>query len=857
MRQCLTLIMLACCPLAAMAQGIGPSGVAPMKWIEQCMPENLPALKFPEYADLLDKARGQMQAGRYRLALQTVRLARPADARQRVEVEAQVLFHLGRFDESLKMLSAPDAPLTPSALRLRSQVLAQLGKHDDAVGLLQTLIASGDNSPLTHTLLANTFEQTGQLSKARAALAFFSQQQYARRWQENQLDGIESADDLVAIATGLNRLAILGGLYRTNSELHDTILGMYVKAYDVLDRRNADAHAQAAGFFMAHDDAEHAKEELYAALKLNPNHIEALSLLGRLSLSEYDFSACEKAIAAIGTINDEHPAGALLTARLLLMERLPDEAQHTLEPVLHQDPRNLEALALLATCDALRFDSKALDARLKSIDAIMPESSEAYVTAASLLATAFQFNDAMRLLNIAIERTPHWNEPRNLLSMALMEQSDVNKARPVLEEAHSLDPYNVITTNYLRLLDSLGTYQIRRSPHFAVRFDPAFDPFIGQEVLSYMEENYPRICSMYGYEPPEPTMIELMPTSEDFAVRTTGKSFIPTIGASTGPVITMVAPRRFGKTNGAFDWCDVTRHEFTHTVTLGATNLRMPRWFTEGLAVSEQVCPMPYDQFTLLAGAVEHGKLFSVRRINWSFIRPRKPQDRMLAYAQSYWICVYLHETFGHAAILNLQQAYHDGMQTEAAISKSLGISSADLDTRFAAWAAGRVAASGMDKASQEKLVTVKKQGEEQLKAQDIVHARDTWEKAYALCPMDPVVHQRLAGLYLYKTINQPEKALPHLHALDAEQLKDNRYAMRLSRLYVQLKRPADAVRCARRATQIDPYDPAAREVLADALTQAGDTAGAQHQRDIIALIAKSKSAAGKAAPPAGPKAID
>ena len=38
--------------------------------------------------------------------------------------------------------------------------------------------------------------------------------------------------------------------------LHQDVLAMFVRAYDILDRRNADAHVEAARFYLGHDDEE-------------------------------------------------------------------------------------------------------------------------------------------------------------------------------------------------------------------------------------------------------------------------------------------------------------------------------------------------------------------------------------------------------------------------------------------------------------------------------------------------------------------------------------------------------------------------------------------------------------------------
>ena len=797
------------------------------------LPEDLPALTHPQYADALDKAAAQIQTGRYRLALQTLRTA-DAQAPRTKLLQAQAFYQTGEFTEALLSLSAIPAPQKPDAQILQALCQSAIGKRQDAVAILTGLIDDPNAAIIARCHLARLLDETGHASDAIKILTWFDDQKFLSDWQANQLDAIESPDVLVAVASALDRLAVLRGDYRNNNRLHQTVLAMFVRAYDVLDRRHADAHVRAAEFFVRHDDLLNARQEVAAARRLNPNDIDALALSGQLALDQYDFDTCEKVIASILAINPDHAAAALLTADMLIMQRAPDDALNALAALLSRDPENPQAMARLAACDAMRMDKPALTRRLEQYRRLYPQSAMALITAGRLMEDAVLFKDAIPLLQDAIALAPNSSEPRNLLAIAYMHGTATEKARPILEAARELDPFNVATTNYLRLLDSLRGFQFKRSEHFAVRYSEKSDPFLPDEILAYMEGNYWRICGEFAHEPGEPTVIELMPTKEDFSVRTAGKPWIGTIGASTGPVITLVAPRKNGKTDGPFDWCDVTRHEFVHTVTISATNARIPRWFTEGLAVSEQVAPLNAEQAMLLAKATNSNQLFPLRRINWAFIRPRRKTDTTQAYGQSHWLCRYITEKFGHAAILRMIQSFEQGKQIDQVIQQSLGISSLQLDAQFADWAAQQVKTLGLDANSQTHVAALKDQGEKLLKDQDLPAALVVWKKAYAICAIDPQVNQRLAGLYLHNSINRPTDAIPHLRALDRNQLKNNRYALRLAQIYQTAGQFADAIPCARRATQIDPYDPAARDLLARVLDQARQPDQSRQQRQIL-----------------------
>ena len=47
--------------------------------------------------------------------------------------------------------------------------------------------------------------------------------------------------------------------------------------------------------------------------------------------------------------------------------------------------------------------------------------------------------------------------------------------------------------------------------------------------------------------------------------------------------------------------------------------------------------------------------------LTWGFVRPKKPSDRQLAYAQSFWICQYINEKYGHDAILKMLAEFKNG----------------------------------------------------------------------------------------------------------------------------------------------------------------------------------------------------
>ena len=85
---------------------------------------------------------------------------------------------------------------------------------------------------------------------------------------------------------------------------------------------------------------------------------------------------------------------------------------------------------------------------------------------------------------------------------------------------------------------------------------------------------------------PGPVQVEVYPDHEDFAVRTLGMPGLGALGVTFGDVIAMDSPS--GRKPGDFHWASTLWHEMSHVFILTATNHRVPRWFTEGLAVHEE-----------------------------------------------------------------------------------------------------------------------------------------------------------------------------------------------------------------------------------------------------------------------------
>jgi Flp pilus assembly protein TadD len=805
--------------------------------------------KLPEYLSPKERAAALCNAGRYRQAIYAL-ADQPASDELVALTLARAYAALGQSARALELLSNPALADKPAITLEHARLLFSLGQTADAIHLLQPLVTQSPDLLPARVLLGQLHESRGDLEAARRTYAPFEALLTAYR---NNPDKFTSANDLVALGQGADRWATLSSAYASNTDLHETILGIFVRAYDVVDRTNLTAHLAAAEYLLRHDDAEQAQDELAGVLKANPHDADALLLIGRTALDSFNFDLADQVIALVRETDPGSLRSDLLLARSLIVQRRQDSAEPLLASVLKRDPENLEALGLLASIYALRVDEPHVTATLARADAIAPHSAVAHFELAMQLSRMRQYPRSADIFALVRQRAPWWSVPLNELALLYTQWGQEDQALQVLREARTLDPYNVRTTNYLRLLENSASMAVSKGPHFEVRYDPATDPLLGPLMLEYCESVHADLCKLFAHEPAETTLIEVFPTHAQFSVRTVGTPWIGTVGASTGRIIALVAPRDLVRpgsegTLGAYNWAQVIRHEYTHTITLSATENRIPHWMTEGLAVwAEQTplrwewVPMLYDAVTRTANGEPDG-LFTMDKLTWGFVRPRRPIDRQLAYAQSFWMCRYLVETYGRDSMLQILARFKAGRTQDQAFPDVLHKTTGQFYAEFVEWAKGQIATWGYDKISSATYDALREQGEKQIEDKDYPAALKTWQQIAQLRPVDALPHQRLAGLYLTPAINDKPAAREQLKLLAAVEIKDNRYAKRIVRLSLELHDLPTALDHARQAVYTNPYDSDAHELLLSIAEKQGDTTLIQLQKQRLQQLQTLKA---------------
>ena len=601
-------------------------------------------------------ARALAMEGKYAGAIDALTRAKDAgeaDADWQVEM-AEALASVGRYEDALPHAERATQlkPTWAPGLFSAGQLLEVLGRKDKAVEMYQSMdkIMAKDD------------------------------------WKRD-------ARSLVALGRILDRFTILTG--KKASAQGDNIYQNYLQAaYLKADPNYWQAYVAAGMFALNKQRPNMAMGEFAGAQKINKRIPDVFVGRGAVAVGMMNFEAAMNEANLALAINPNLPDAFILKAMALMSWRKHIEAVPYLEQALKANPNYVDALSTMA---AVYFCTRQPEKAAPYVERALkvnPRCSDLYNTVGQWLSSIRQYDEAEKQFLKAIELAPEMSEAHTNLGLLYMQTGDEVKARTALDKAHELDDYRADVVNYLQILDKIAKFSVRETEHFIVKVDPENDAVLLNQVSDYMESIYPEVTSDCGYKLPHKVIIEIFPTQAQFSTRLTGRGWIPTVGACTGKVIVLAAPSPMTERTplGTHNWAVVLRHEFTHAVTLGQTENRIPHWFTEACAVWQQPDKQAYNHIQALVAATRGGFLYPIKDLDWGFIRPRRLPDprvdpRHLAYCQAEWVNEYLIATKGYDVIPKMLTGFHDGLTQTQVFDQIVGIPEKDFDKAFKEWA--------------------------------------------------------------------------------------------------------------------------------------------------------------------------
>jgi tetratricopeptide (TPR) repeat protein len=295
---------------------------------------------------------------------------------------------------------------------------------------------------------------------------------------------------------------------------------------------------------------------------------------------------------------------------------------------------------------------------------------------------------------------------------------------------------------------------------------------------------------------------------------------------------------------GQWHWASTMWHELSHVYALEITKHKVPRWFTEGLAVFEETAAAPdwgdrLDPGTI--NALKGKKLLPVAELDRGFMHPTYGDQVTVSYYQGGQICSYINEKWGYAKLQNMLRDFGAAMELEAVFQKELGLKTEDFDKQFLAWVDAKTSKTvanyddwrkrvrGVNQSVKNKdWAEVIKEGEairdfypEYVEMGNVYSfLSQAWlgkgDKAKATAELeqyskiggrDPETLKQLSELQLEQ--GRKKDAAATLERLNVIYLEDEAAHQRLGAIYMDLNNPKAAIREYQAVLNLKPVDPA------------------------------------------------
>jgi cellulose synthase operon protein C len=420
------------------------------------------------------------------------------------------------------------------------------------------------------------------------------------------------------------------------------------------------------------------------ALQKDPKNAQAYLGLAIVSADGFDGKATDYISRAL-VLDPKLVEAHEFAANLALEDADTEHALAEADEAIRLSPDALNAMAIHAAVELLA--DRSPDSWLDKIHKVNPGYGEGYAHVGHYLELNYRFEDAIVYYRKAIDADPRYWPARSQLGVGLMRLGQEDEPFQQLEMCYNNGYRDAETVNSLRLLDSYKnfvTYKengtiLRLRKNEAELLHPYFEAELQRIIATYDKKYQMKLTG--------PVQVEVYPDHEDFAVRTMGMPGLGALGVTFGQVVAMDSPS--ARQPGDFNWGSTLWHEMSHVYILTATNRRVPRWFTEGLAVHEetQVSPEWGDRVSPeILVAIRDKKLLPVAKLDRGFIFPEYPAQVVVSYFEAGSICDYIKSHWSEGKLLDMVHSYAQRKTTPDVIKADLGVSPEEFDKQYLQW---------------------------------------------------------------------------------------------------------------------------------------------------------------------------
>lgn len=642
----------------------------------------------------LASARSALDRGDYGAVEAALRAARPAERAEADRVRARWLWETGRHDElaALAARMQRSAATRAEGLTWEAEVLAGAGRYEDAVARWQRAI---EVTPRGEAWRA----------RARAAtwLAILGRRDEAREAANGLVDAYNdgSAEGARGAAAARMRdadfLTWVGMAARALGAVRDAN-GAFNDALRAAPGR-VETNLEQAALMLTTEDYGPAGEALSAVLRANPRHPRALLLRARTRLSsDLDMARARDDLAAALAVNPRL-AGAMATqASLMLRDDDVAGAERRLDEAAAINPRDLDVLTMRGVARFSAGDLPGLRRAFDALFAVAPSWAEGYEVLADFADWEHRYAEAATLMREGLTRPGIAGDRRAgarmraFLGINLLRMGDEAAAVAELQRSFEQSRFNVRVANLLNFFERTlpESYVVETDGPFRIRYHREERAILRRFVPQLLRRAWDDMVRRYGFTPEGPISIELYADAEHFSVRTAGVPEIGVQGVCFGRVVTALSPR-----GGPFNWAQIVWHELAHVFAVQRSRSRVPRWFTEGLSEWEAFHARPEwarEDDPSLYRALTSGRLPRVADFNAAFTHARHADEMLTAYYAASQLVAFMIERYGFERVAAMLPLWGDGVRTPEVLSRALGVSADVVDEAFRATLRARLA---------------------------------------------------------------------------------------------------------------------------------------------------------------------
>lgn len=577
----------------------------------------------------------------------------------------------GDLQKAIDLNRAQLAQDKNNALLLNSlgELQFEIGNLNVAEKQFQQVIQLSGSNKLTAKLnLAKVYLQRGKLRSAESLLLEI----------RNDYQALEalSSQDLYAIA---NATRYLG---KSDPQLFKEAVRILDEASHK-DPSNLDARITLGELLLEKYNNEEALEVFAEVLKQSDKQPRALLGLARSQHFDYSSSAMLTVQRAL-EINPNFVSARVFLSRLYIELEQYALAKKEAKLALKVNSISLEALSMLAAVYHLEGNPVEFERMEKRVLELNPHYADFYTILADLAAQNRLYLDAENFSKKAVALDSKSWRGYGLLGMNQLRLGLIEEGRANLNYSFKGDPYNIWIKNTLELSDTFKDYAQVEQGRFLVIVHKKEKALLGEYIHELAEKAYKHFKTRYQFELKKPIRIELYPEHADFSVRSVGLAGVGLLGVCFGSVVAMDSPS--ARQRGQFNWGSTLWHELAHVFHLSMTDNRVPRWFSEGLAVYEERTAQQGwggDVTPDFLVAYLEGRLLPVSELNNGFVRPSYPEQVIYSYFQASLVFEFIEKRWGFGVIRQILNAFRDNKNNDDVLVRVLKLDLKSLDSEF------------------------------------------------------------------------------------------------------------------------------------------------------------------------------